>query len=172
MDAIYFCRIPNEKVECSPLKLLQSPKYGPAITIKVPVNHRLNHSTSEAHLSSNGKEHCPGQMTGTVQGEHCPVVNMKGMNDKMDDGRITIGNGSGFSCHWNESTTEDDTVHRESKGEQNDEEKGRGEPKVEENTEQKLYKIANELLQTERAYVARLHLLDQVSVVIRLWLSH
>uniref|UniRef100_A0A3Q3E3B1 FYVE, RhoGEF and PH domain-containing protein 4-like n=1 Tax=Labrus bergylta TaxID=56723 RepID=A0A3Q3E3B1_9LABR len=36
------------------------------------------------------------------------------------------------------------------------------EPKDEENTEQKLYKIAKELLQTERAYVARLHLLDQV----------
>lgn len=29
--------------------------------------------------------------------------------------------------------------------------------------ELKLYKIANELLQTERAYVTRLHLLDQVS---------
>lgn len=27
----------------------------------------------------------------------------------------------------------------------------------------KLYKIANELLQTERAYVKRLHLLEQVS---------
>ncbi|TKS91006.1 FYVE, RhoGEF and PH domain-containing protein 4 [Collichthys lucidus] len=36
------------------------------------------------------------------------------------------------------------------------------EPNDEESTEQKLYKIANELLQTERAYVARLHLLDQV----------
>lgn len=42
---------------------------------------------------------------------------------------------------------------------------GVGEPKDEENPEQKLYKIANELLQTERAYVARLHLLDQVSAV-------
>lgn len=34
----------------------------------------------------------------------------------------------------------------------------------EDSTEQKLFKIANELLQTERSYVARLHLLDQVSV--------
>ncbi|XP_051546718.1 FYVE, RhoGEF and PH domain-containing protein 4-like isoform X3 [Myxocyprinus asiaticus] len=34
--------------------------------------------------------------------------------------------------------------------------------KQEEIKELKLYKIANELLQTERAYVARLHLLDQV----------
>lgn len=31
--------------------------------------------------------------------------------------------------------------------------------------EQKLYHVANELLQTERAYVARLHLLDQVGIV-------
>lgn len=31
--------------------------------------------------------------------------------------------------------------------------------------EQKLYHVANELLQTERAYVARLHLLDQVGEV-------
>lgn len=38
----------------------------------------------------------------------------------------------------------------------------REEPKDGETTEQRLHKIANELLQTERAYVARLHLLDQV----------
>lgn len=31
-----------------------------------------------------------------------------------------------------------------------------------ETNEQKLYKIASELLQTEKAYVARLNLLDQV----------
>ncbi|KAM6895621.1 FYVE, RhoGEF and PH domain-containing protein 4-like [Xenentodon cancila] len=40
--------------------------------------------------------------------------------------------------------------------------RGESEPKEEEDTEKKLYKIASELLQTERAYVARLHLLDQV----------
>lgn len=41
----------------------------------------------------------------------------------------------------------------------------REEPKFEETTEQILHNIAKELLQTERAYVARLHLLDQVSAV-------
>lgn len=41
----------------------------------------------------------------------------------------------------------------------------REEPKAEETTEQTLHNIAKELLQTERAYVARLHLLDQVSAV-------
>lgn len=42
----------------------------------------------------------------------------------------------------------------------------REETKVEETTEQRLHNIAKELLQTERAYVARLHLLDQVSQFI------
>ncbi|XP_010885172.1 FYVE, RhoGEF and PH domain-containing protein 4 isoform X2 [Esox lucius] len=46
--------------------------------------------------------------------------------------------------------------------EDNSVERGREENKVQDSTEQKLYKIANELLQTERAYVARLHLIDQV----------
>lgn len=41
---------------------------------------------------------------------------------------------------------------------------GGEEPKDQESNEQKLYKVASELLQTERAYVARLRLLDQVSV--------
>lgn len=38
----------------------------------------------------------------------------------------------------------------------------REEPTAEETTEQALHNLARELLQTERAYVARLHLLDQV----------
>lgn len=94
----------------------------------------------------------------------------------MEEGQIPVGYRSKFSCQWNETTAEDGRLHTESEGERNDEEqrKGRGggggggerggEPKDEENPEQKLYKIANELLQTERAYVARLHLLDKVSV--------
>ncbi|XP_045577945.1 FYVE, RhoGEF and PH domain-containing protein 4 isoform X7 [Salmo salar] len=40
--------------------------------------------------------------------------------------------------------------------------RGSEEVRLQDSTEQKLYKIANELLLTERAYVARLHLLDQV----------
>ncbi|XP_029616905.1 FYVE, RhoGEF and PH domain-containing protein 4 isoform X2 [Salmo trutta] len=40
--------------------------------------------------------------------------------------------------------------------------RGSEEGRLQDSTEQKLYKIANELLLTERAYVARLHLLDQV----------
>uniref|UniRef100_A0A671YKP8 FYVE, RhoGEF and PH domain containing 4b n=1 Tax=Sparus aurata TaxID=8175 RepID=A0A671YKP8_SPAAU len=55
-----------------------------------------------------------------------------------------------------------DLEEEEEEEEEKRKEMGVGEPKDEENPEQKLYKIANELLQTERAYVARLHLLDQV----------
>ncbi|CDQ83378.1 unnamed protein product [Oncorhynchus mykiss] len=40
--------------------------------------------------------------------------------------------------------------------------RGSEEVRLQDSTEQKLYKIANKLLLTERAYVARLHLLDQV----------
>ncbi|XP_038551012.1 FYVE, RhoGEF and PH domain-containing protein 4-like [Micropterus salmoides] len=82
----------------------------------------------------------------------------------MEEGKIPVGHGSKFSCQWNEAATKDGEIHEESKSEQNDEQKMKewGSEKDEENTEQKLYKIANELLQTERAYVARLHLLDQV----------
>ncbi|XP_059182435.1 FYVE, RhoGEF and PH domain-containing protein 4-like isoform X2 [Centropristis striata] len=160
-------RIPTEKVERSPLKPLQSPNcHGPSITIKSPVNHRLNHDTSEAHLLSNGKVHSPGQMTGIVQGKDCALVNGKGINHKMEEGQKIVGYGSKSSCQWNEPTTEDGRIHKETKGEQNDEdmmrEGGGDEPKEEENADKKLYNIANELLQTERAYVTRLHLLDQV----------
>eukprot|EP00064_Thunnus_orientalis_P021135 superscaffoldBa00006236_g21290 len=139
-------RNPFEKPERSPLKPLQSPNCcGPAITIKAPANHRLNHTTSEAvsHLSSNGKEHSPEQMSGIMLGKECAVVTVKGFDDKMEEGKIPAGFDSKFSCQWTEATPEDGKVHKESK-------------------EQKLFKIANELLQTERAYVARLHLLDQV----------
>uniref|UniRef100_A0A8D0D0V8 FYVE, RhoGEF and PH domain-containing protein 4-like n=1 Tax=Sander lucioperca TaxID=283035 RepID=A0A8D0D0V8_SANLU len=105
-------------------------------------------------------------MKGIVHGRDCTVVNVTGENDKIEEGKIPVVYGSKASCQWNEATIEDGRIHKESKGEQKDEEmrkeRGVGEPKDEENIEQKLYKIANELLQTERAYVARLHLLDQV----------
>uniref|UniRef100_A0A3Q3ILC6 FYVE, RhoGEF and PH domain containing 4b n=1 Tax=Monopterus albus TaxID=43700 RepID=A0A3Q3ILC6_MONAL len=95
-------------------------------------------------------------------GQSLSLPDLIGINDKMEEGMLPIRYGSKFSCQWNGSTTEDGRIHEESRGEQNEEKSGGGEPKDEENTEQKLYNIANELLQTERAYVARLHLLDQV----------
>ncbi|XP_077356067.1 FYVE, RhoGEF and PH domain-containing protein 4-like [Festucalex cinctus] len=72
-------------------------------------------------------------------------------NDPIGAERVSkIRVGSRFSCKWTESTHEDQRCEE------------RVEKKTEENLEQKLFKIVSELLHTERAYVARLHLLDQV----------
>ena len=174
-DVLYFCRIPTERVERSPLKPLQSLNCnGTAVTIKAAVNQRLTYASSEACISRCGKEQSTGQMSGTVQGKDLTAVNGTGIRDKMEDGKTSRVYGSKSFCQWDKATAEHSRIHKESEGGQNGEERrtegGGGEPKQEENTEQKLFNIANELLQTERAYVARLHLLDQVSVVICLWL--
>lgn len=100
-------------------------------------------------------------------------VNGKGSNCN-EEGNTPLGFGSKFSCQWTKATPEDGINHRDSHSEQTEEvekrkETGEDEPHEEENTEENLFKIANELLQTERAYVARLHLLDQVSAVI--WIN-
>ncbi|XP_034734953.1 FYVE, RhoGEF and PH domain-containing protein 4a isoform X2 [Etheostoma cragini] len=58
-----------------------------------------------------------------------------------------------------ESYTENDDSGTKIESEHRNEE---GSPDHKETNEQKLFKIANELLQTEKAYVARLNLLDQV----------
>uniref|UniRef100_A0A3Q0RN60 FYVE, RhoGEF and PH domain containing 4b n=1 Tax=Amphilophus citrinellus TaxID=61819 RepID=A0A3Q0RN60_AMPCI len=103
-----------------------------------------------------------------VQEKEWPAANGTRLNDKLEESNEPTRYGSKFSCQWTVATTEDETVHDESRGEQNEEEKqkqeerGGDEPKNKESTEQKLFNIANELLQTEEAYVARLHLLDQV----------
>lgn len=100
-----------------------------------------------------------------VEGKDCTEVNR--INDGLEGDKISVEDSSIFPCQSNEATTEDDGIHKEPEGEQNDEadrkERGADKPKDEEITKQRLYNIANEILQTERAYVARLHLLDQVS---------
>ncbi|KAK5876800.1 hypothetical protein CesoFtcFv8_026116 [Champsocephalus esox] len=155
----------TEKDDRSPLKSLQSPNCkGPVITIKSPVNHGLRHASSESHLPSIGRDRSPGQMNGSVQGRDGTLVNGNGFYDKMAEGKIPGRYGSKSSGQWSEAAPEDGRIHNECKDELCDEmrkERG-GEPGIEENTKQKLYNIAKELLQTERAYVARLHLLDQV----------
>uniref|UniRef100_A0A7N8Y0Y2 FYVE, RhoGEF and PH domain-containing protein 4-like n=1 Tax=Mastacembelus armatus TaxID=205130 RepID=A0A7N8Y0Y2_9TELE len=169
MNTLCFYRVPTEKAETSSVKLIESFNYNEHPTIiKTPadLDPRPSHITNESYLPSNGKEHSSGKMNGIMQGNEWSVVNEMGLNDKVGEGKTSRRYGSKYSCHWNQATTEMERLHEESGGEQkekdDDEERGGNEPKDEENTELKLYMIASELLQTERAYVARLHLLDQV----------
>ncbi|CAJ1054377.1 FYVE%2C RhoGEF and PH domain-containing protein 4-like [Xyrichtys novacula] len=164
-DLIFYLEERREKAESPPPKLMQSPSLNTtAIIIKPPAIERLNHSTSEAPPRSNNIDPPPQHMNGNVQGRVLTEVNSKGIDEKIKDGKISYG--CKYSCLWNGATTGDDKLNDESNVERNDEEKREEredvQPRDEENTEQKLLKIANELLQTERAYVARLHLLDQV----------
>lgn len=158
-ECIHFYRIPTEEVEHCPLKPLQSTNCtGPAITLKAPVN-QINNGTNDTHQLSNGRECASGQ-NGEVQEKEWPAGNENGVSED--------GEQKQFSCQCTEASAEDGKMDEEPVGEQNEEgmrkERAESNPKE----ERKLYNIANELLQTERAYVARLHLLDQVSVVISL----
>nr|XP_040030159.1 FYVE, RhoGEF and PH domain-containing protein 4-like isoform X2 [Gasterosteus aculeatus aculeatus] len=161
---VYFddSRIPTKKVERPPLKPLQSPNCSrSALNIIVPVARRLSLAKSEVHQSSNSHERSPGQVDEIVQDEVLKSVNGEEMNDNMDEGRIAVRHDS---CKWGEATRteEDSKIQKESNDDEVEEERGEIQPNDEEKKKQKLYNIANELLQTERAYVARLHLLDQV----------
>lgn len=79
-------------------------------------------------------------------------VNIK--NNPIKEAKVT--NTPKFYCKW----SEDVIINNDHKEEP--ENKKKECVKNEDSPEQKLFKIANEFLQTERAYVARLHLLDQV----------
>ncbi|XP_072311098.1 FYVE, RhoGEF and PH domain-containing protein 4-like [Eucyclogobius newberryi] len=83
------------------------------------------------------------------------TIAMKGNDHRIEEAKIPVVNAQKFYCRWSEE-------ERES------EEHAEVEPAEKEcvkdadGAEQKVCKIANEFLQTERAYVARLHLLDLV----------
>ncbi|XP_067346503.1 FYVE, RhoGEF and PH domain-containing protein 4-like isoform X1 [Channa argus] len=156
-------RTPTEKAECSSLTSLQPNCIEPDITINAPAVHRIS---NEAHLSSYGKEHSLGKFKDILKGNECPLKTGMGVNCQTEESEMSVKYGSRFSCQWIQATGENEQIHNETRGEQNVEEKrkvnGEGELKDEGDMEQKLYNIAKELLQTERAYVARLHLLDRV----------
>ncbi|XP_036004989.1 FYVE, RhoGEF and PH domain-containing protein 4 isoform X2 [Fundulus heteroclitus] len=154
-------RIPVEKAVCSPLKSLQSPNCnGLGITIETPA--KCKHSTADGdHSCSNDAELSPRPQNDVKEEEEESRENV------TDEGKALGGRGR-YSCVWEKATTTDESSHLAPKADddEGDEERinesGGSEPKNEDDKEQKLYKIANELLQTERTYVARLHLLDQV----------
>ncbi|XP_015252715.1 PREDICTED: FYVE, RhoGEF and PH domain-containing protein 4-like [Cyprinodon variegatus] len=143
-------RIPVEKAVSSSVKTLQSANCnGPGVT-----NYKLN-------ATEDGTEPSPGRQQCVEQKQEDPMEAM------MDEGKALRPRGSRYSCEWNKATTRVEGAQLVSKAENEEDqermnESGGSEPKNEEDKEQKLYNIANELLQTERTYVARLHLLDQV----------
>ncbi|XP_072235228.1 FYVE, RhoGEF and PH domain-containing protein 4-like isoform X2 [Leuresthes tenuis] len=150
-------RTPAEAESCA-VKLLQSASCnGPGITIRAPTNYRP--AANEGCAPSSSRGHSPGR----VAGKRRSVENGSRMYDQMEEGGAPTRHGSRFSCEWTKTTTGGERILQEPTGEEEKMEEGRGaEPKGEEDLDQKLYQIATELLQTERAYVARLHLLDQV----------
>uniref|UniRef100_A0A668ABI5 FYVE, RhoGEF and PH domain containing 4b n=1 Tax=Myripristis murdjan TaxID=586833 RepID=A0A668ABI5_9TELE len=142
----------TQKHERSPLKPLPSANCSVStITTKAVASHRLNHTANGAMTDplSSDKERPTGHINGIRLEREDTLVNGKGPSDgEKDEERSTDGRiQNGSKCE--EMAEETSTI-------------GGGEPNDEESVEQKLYKVANELLQTERAYVARLHLLDQV----------
>lgn len=154
-------RTPAVHGERSPLKPLQSANCNGPRIIKTPVDSRLNPTSDEGHSSNSETVNSPGQINGVTI-----PLNETGVNNKIEEGVRLMRHSSRHSCEWTKTTTGDEKIQRHSRsGETGEERMNEGvdsEPKEEEDPEQKLYKIANELLQTERAYVARLHLLDQV----------
>ncbi|KAM4570283.1 FYVE, RhoGEF and PH domain-containing protein 4-like isoform 2-T2 [Odontesthes bonariensis] len=135
-------RIPAGEGGCSPLKLLQAAsRNGPGITVKAPPDRRLSPAAA-----------------GRPQGKRWSAGNGRGACEEMEEGGTPTRHGSRFSCEWTKTPTGDERILKDPPGEEEE----MSEPKEEEDSGQKLYQIAAELLQTERAYVARLHLLDQV----------
>uniref|UniRef100_A0A1A8HX53 FYVE, RhoGEF and PH domain containing 4 n=1 Tax=Nothobranchius kuhntae TaxID=321403 RepID=A0A1A8HX53_NOTKU len=144
-----------EKVDCS--LLLSANCNGSAAAIKTPVKCQLCITPGGHHLT-NGSELVSGQLNGMEQGNERPAINYMEAD--------TTPRRSRFSCEWTKGSTADEETKMplgvETNGEEKMSDEKQNHPKDEEVTERKLYNIANELLQTERAYVARLHLLDQV----------
>ncbi|XP_051544579.1 FYVE, RhoGEF and PH domain-containing protein 4-like isoform X2 [Myxocyprinus asiaticus] len=81
------------------------------------------------------------------------------INTDAEHLQIPLDTSKSESVHQNHK---EDTEWQENFTDEQKQNMEKDEDKQEEIKEVKLYKIANELLQTERAYVARLHLLDQV----------
>lgn len=134
-----------DKAEHTPLQPLQPDNT--SISIKDSSQEADHLTTREAtpHLTRHGRRNGIDQLNKPI------AVN--GIHGKTEKAKT---HGGKFYCKWSEdvnTTTKDQNMEEKEKEVLQ---------KDEDSAEQKLYKIANELLQTERAYVARLHLLDKV----------
>ncbi|XP_054911694.1 FYVE, RhoGEF and PH domain-containing protein 4-like isoform X2 [Poeciliopsis prolifica] len=152
-------RIPPEKAVCSPLKSATCNGHG--VNTKTPATCKLS-TTDGDSLCSKSTELYPGQQNGKIQGR-------AELKESLTDEGKTLGGCAGrYSCEWNKAIAREASCRLvpQADNTKEDEEKknesGGSESKSEDDKEQKLYRIANELLHTERTYVARLHLVDQV----------
>ncbi|XP_028307570.1 FYVE, RhoGEF and PH domain-containing protein 4-like isoform X2 [Gouania willdenowi] len=145
-------RSPGENVQRCPLRPLQSPNCNGSPIFKA--EQQMYHNRNEGNMLSISKELFPQHLTG--MGDRNELDGVK------KEGGTPTWRASRFSCSWTKEVAKDEHFSQECKEEPTEEEKGPSQPKAEEKSEQKLYQIASEILQTERAYVARLYLLDQV----------
>ncbi|XP_075995922.1 FYVE, RhoGEF and PH domain-containing protein 4a isoform X4 [Genypterus blacodes] len=126
----------------------------------VPVEPRDAHKTpANGVLTQMEKESSQERSNGSVRIETAELVN----GDMGDESEEQSGDHSPPHTDRTETETESG-VGNEDSGSKTEREHGKEEGGTEqkETNEQKLFKIASELLQTEKAYVARLNLLDQV----------
>ncbi|KAM4615616.1 FYVE, RhoGEF and PH domain-containing protein 4-like [Polymixia lowei] len=112
--------------------------------------------------TANGEGRSPGHADGVALERKPAVVKRKRASDGGKEQERSTGNDSLSSSDGMIQDGSKDEREEEEGEEGEEESKLGGEVKDDESGERKLYKIASELLQTERAYVARLHLLDQV----------
>lgn len=141
-NTVIFSRHRTEIENQAPLKPIQSANSSGSSQM-----HNVTTKEALPHLSPHGKDQ--------------PLGRRNGINGQTEEAKPPVVNGDKrFYCKW----TENIEITKDNNKEDKENEKVFL-PKEEDDTKQRLYKIANELLQTEKAYVARLHLLDQVSVV-------
>ncbi|XP_043964659.1 FYVE, RhoGEF and PH domain-containing protein 4-like isoform X1 [Gambusia affinis] len=151
-------RIPPEKAACSPLRSANGNGHG--VNTKTPDTCKPS-TTDGDRLCSKSTELSPGQQNGEIQ------ERVESTENLLDEGKALRGRASRYSCEWNKANAREESCRLVSQADNNEEdekmnESGGSESKSEDDKEQKLYRIANELLQTERMYVARLHLVDQI----------
>ncbi|XP_024228739.1 FYVE, RhoGEF and PH domain-containing protein 4 isoform X1 [Oncorhynchus tshawytscha] len=131
-------------------------------------------STDSSHTGLDAHRHSPDRAVVVAHREgrarEISPINMNGLDLMRDavlvDGHVGDGGkvdtGLDVDLSPSHRTGTEEAKLQESSTDEKKMEGGSEEVRVQDSTEQKLYKIANELLLTERAYVARLHLLDQV----------
>ncbi|XP_048876989.1 FYVE, RhoGEF and PH domain-containing protein 4-like isoform X4 [Brienomyrus brachyistius] len=144
----------------SPLKSPScNPGSRPPLKWKEPLQERptLNASSQTA---TNAPEPAPDDSKMEPQVANVVLVNGDGEDKHPEPSAEIKGTCTEPSIATDQQETEEDSQHEDERPLEPSKDKEKEEAK--ESNEEKLYKIANELLMTERAYVVRLNLLDKV----------